>query len=105
MLIDEIQWKDRSCEQVSGEKPGILILSEAYYPGWKAKIDNITEIVPVATQGWMRGVPVSAGHHLVEIVFDSWTIKCGLWISLFTVVVCGLLYTDRFRINRDSQPE
>lgn len=91
--------------EVVAERPGRLILSEAYYPGWRGKMDDGVEINVVATEGWMRSIPIPAGHHLVEVFFDSWMIKWGLWISLFTAVICGLLFADRFRAKGESQSE
>ncbi|MCX8064594.1 MAG: YfhO family protein [Candidatus Hydrogenedentes bacterium] len=49
-------------------KPGILVISDTYYPGWEATIDGKpTEIV--AVNGAFRGIELSEGEHIIEISY------------------------------------
>jgi len=64
--------------------PGLLVLSEVYYPAWKAYVDG--EPAPVyATDHLLRSVPVPAGEHTVELRYESWTLRVGMAISLATL--------------------
>jgi hypothetical protein len=65
------------------EAPGLLVLSEVYYPAWKAYVDG--RPAPVyATDHLLRSVPVPEGEHTVELRYESWTLRAGIAISLVT---------------------
>lgn len=67
---------------------GLLVLSEVYYPGWKAYVDG--ERVPVhRANHLLRAIPVPAGEHTVELRYEPWTLRAGLAIS--TVAAAGVL--------------
>jgi hypothetical protein len=60
---------------------GLLMLSEAYYPAWKAYVDG--QPVPLyAADHVLRAVPVPAGEHTVELRYESWSLRAGVAISL-----------------------
>jgi hypothetical protein len=63
---------------------GLLVLSEVYYPAWKAYVDG--QPAPVyLTDHLLRSVPVPAGDHIVELRYESWTLRGGMAISLVTL--------------------
>ncbi len=65
---------------------GFLVLSEVAYPGWVATVNG--EPVPIyVANGLMRAVPLSAGAHLVELRFESPTLKAGVVVSVMTAAV------------------
>jgi uncharacterized membrane protein YfhO len=66
---------------------GLLMLSEVYYPSWKAYVDGQPVPVHVADQ-LLRSVEVPAGDHTVELRYESWTLGWGVVIS---VVGCAVL--------------
>lgn len=67
---------------------GLLVLSEVYYPGWKAYVDG--ERVPIQrADHLLRAVPIPAGEHTVELRYEPWTLRAGLAIS--TVAATALL--------------
>jgi hypothetical protein len=64
--------------------PGLLVLSEVYYPAWKAYVDGRpAPIYP--TDHLLRSVPVPTGDHTVELRYESWTLRVGMAISLVTL--------------------
>ncbi|MBV9897682.1 MAG: hypothetical protein JO020_26280 [Chloroflexi bacterium] len=67
-------------------QPGFLLQREAWYPGWRARVDGAD--VPLQhADGLLRGVPLAAGQHDVEIYFDSPSFKRGALLSLAGMVV------------------
>jgi hypothetical protein len=53
---------------VSGDRDGLLVLHDLYYPGWEARVDGVR--VPVVKANILfRGVEVPAGSHIVEFTF------------------------------------
>ena len=62
---------------VQTDIPGLLVLSELWYPGWRATVNGEATTI-VRTNMALRGVPIPAGDHVVEVWFapDSW--RAGL---------------------------
>jgi hypothetical protein len=81
--------------QVRTEDRGILVMSEVYYPEWKALVDGRpAEIYPVDYV--LRGMTLSAGSHRVEMYFDTSRVRRGMLISLLTLVITvGFVLTLR----------
>ena len=86
---------DRMELQVQTGDSGILVVSEVYYPAWKALVDGRpAEIYPVDYV--LRGITLPAGSHRVETYFDGSRVRWGMLISLLTLVITvGLIFTLR----------
>lgn len=86
--------------------PGLMILSEVYYPAWKAYVDGKPTKL-YATDHVLRGIPVPAGAHTVELRYESTAMKVGLAISLLFhaglgVVVLQVIHQRRQRPALDT---
>jgi hypothetical protein len=69
--------------------PGLLVLGDNYYPGWKAEVDGR----PVAIERvdyLFRGVPIGAGEHEVEFRYEPLSWRIGWIVSLVALVALGL---------------
>jgi hypothetical protein len=55
---------------------GILVLSEVYYPGWRAYVDGVEAKIHRADHA-LRAVEVEGGSHRVELVYDPLSFKLG----------------------------
>ena len=90
--------------QVQTCEPGILVMSEVYYPEWKALVDGRpADIYPVDYV--LRGITLPAGSHDVEVYFDRSRVRRGMLISLLTLVITvGLIFTLRARRPRSARP-
>lgn len=71
---------------VETDQPGYLVLSDAYYPGWRATIDGQPAIIERANYAF-RAVYVPAGQHTVEFVFEPLIWKIGLGVSGLTLLI------------------
>jgi hypothetical protein len=69
--------------ETTSSQAGFLFLSDAYYPGWKARVDGQEETVYRADY-LFRAVPVPPGQHVVEFTFDPVAFKIGLAVALTT---------------------
>lgn len=67
--------------------PQLLVLSDAFYPGWKAFVDGRETPIYRANYA-MRAVVVPAGGHKISFVYQPSSFYTGAWISLGSV---GLL--------------
>ena len=64
---------------------GILVLSDTFYPGWKAFVDwEETEIMKANVV--MRAVVMPEGEHLVKFVYDPIPFNYGLRLGLCTLI-------------------
>jgi hypothetical protein len=64
----------------------ILVLGDAYYPGWRATIDG--QPAPIFSAYYaFRGVRIPAGSHRIEFFYMPASLKAGLGISMATLIV------------------
>jgi hypothetical protein len=88
--------------EVDHTSDGLLVLSELYYPGWRATVDG--RQAPIhRTDAILRAVEVPAGQHQVEMVFDPPTVKLGLAISGITLLL-SLAYVAWYVISGARKP-
>jgi hypothetical protein len=66
--------------RVHQQQPGVLVLADSWYPGWRVAVDGMEkELFPVDLM--FRGVAVSAGDHSVEFAYDPLSLDLGTYIS------------------------
>ena len=66
---------------VEAKEKALLVLAEAWYPGWRAEIDG-QACACLPANIWMRAVPVPAGRHQVRLYYRQDYLLPGLLISL-----------------------
>ena len=76
---------------VSVNSPQFLVLSDQYYPGWKAYLDQ--KPVPIYKADFVfRAVSIeTAGDHSVRFVYDPFSFRFGLLVSGLTLVVLAFI--------------
>jgi hypothetical protein len=85
------RWRAR----VSLTQPGYLLQREAWYPGWRARVDGV-ETPVLRADLLFRAVALGPGEHDVEIFFDSPTFYRGAFLSVGGLVLVILLLTWRW---------
>ncbi|MFX1555522.1 MAG: YfhO family protein, partial [Promethearchaeota archaeon] len=68
------------------DSPGYLVLTDTYYPGWRARVDGQDAEV-LRADYYFRAVYLPEGEHVVQFIYDPASFKVGLAVSL----MCGLL--------------
>lgn len=81
------------------DKSQILFLSDNYYPGWKAYIDNKETKIYRANYTF-RGIYLPEGKHTVIFKYDPISFKIGLIISLLSIIL--LLFIVVFGYLKNS---
>ena len=78
-------------------RPGLLILSDVFYPGWTAEVDGRpVEIERV--NGLLRGVWLAPGRHQVRFAYNPASFRIGLAIGLAGALgIAALLWPRRRR--------
>jgi len=71
--------------------PGYLVLTDAYYPGWRAFVDGRPAKIERADYHF-RAVYLEEGEHTIEFVYVPSSFKVGVAISLacLALVILGL---------------
>lgn len=78
--------------RVSSPQPAVLVLLDAFEPGWTARLDEATELPILRANGLVRAVVVPDGDHRVTFTYRAPLLVLGAWLSLAGVLVCaGLL--------------
>jgi len=82
-------------------EPGLLVLSEIWYPGWRAIVDGEARPVePVAHI--LRGVHLAEGAHQVVFVYDPGSVRWGVRLSL--AAIAGIIGWGGFTLWRWKRP-
>lgn len=70
---------------------GFLVLTDTYYPGWRAYVDGVEQ--PILRANYLfRAVPLQSGRHQVSFVYKPLSFRIGLIVTLMSLVIgCALL--------------
>jgi uncharacterized membrane protein YfhO len=68
--------------------PGLLVLSEMYYPGWQATVNGKSARI-WQVDGNLRAVAVPAGDTTVALRYRPAAILFGVWLSGLTFLCVG----------------
>jgi hypothetical protein len=72
--------------RVESSAPALLVVAEAWYPGWRATVNGVsTDVLPANV--WMRAVPVPAGESRVELYYVEPSLARGAAISLCALMI------------------
>jgi len=82
---------------------GILVLTDSYYPGWRATVDGHEAPIKRANLAF-RAVPIKAGKHTVEFTYEAPVFKAGLFISGITwasvIILMSIMILKRKKFIR-----
>ncbi len=74
------------------DKPGLMVLSEIYYPaGWRAILDDSKELEIYKTNHLIRSIIVPEGKHSIKFYFKPRSYYVGFGISLAGVLIIHIL--------------
>lgn len=81
------------------------MLSDTYYPGWKAFVDGTRQKIYRANYAF-RAIPLSAGTHNVEFVYDPMSFKLGIGVTILGILGCiGLGFVGHAREDLRVLPQ
>ena len=90
---------DRLTIATESAAPGLLVVSEIYESGWRAYVDGVPAPV-LPTDHALRGVPLPAGEHVVELRYEPLSLRLGLLISgvaaLLIAAICAAAIRRRY---------
>jgi hypothetical protein len=85
--VEVIKYEPQRVElKTSLERPGLVILADTYYPGWRLTIDG--QVSPIYRGNrMMRAAAVPAGKHTLVYTYNPESVRMGLLISLVSLVI------------------
>jgi hypothetical protein len=87
--------------EVDADRPAVLVVSEAWAPGWSATVDG--ESAPVVrVDGVVQGVPVPAGRSVVSLEHRPPGLRAGAATSL--AVLAALVAVSARTRTRSARP-
>ena len=85
-------------------RPAFLVLSDAFYPGWRATVDGVD--TPIVRANYvLRGLPLPPGRHAVRFTFRPRSVLLGAVVNgLAVVTLCAALTAAVWRRSRRRGP-
>jgi hypothetical protein len=75
--------------ETSVTTPSLLVLTDTFYPGWTATVDN--KPAPILRAHYTyRAVSIPSGNHTVNMHFDPISVRMGIIVSISSILVLAL---------------
>jgi len=98
-----VRWLERRADrqrlETTSARPALLVLADAYDPGWRASVDGAGASLLRANVAF-RGILVPEGRHVVELVYRPRAVWLGLGVSLSALVTAAALFVAGRRFAR-----
>src|SRR5262249_14658110 len=95
---------DRVTISGESERGGYLVLTDAWFPGWTARVDGRETRVQRADHAFPAGKR-SPGQHALEFRYAPMSVRLGLALSALAAVVTGALaWPGRAPASRGEHP-
>lgn len=91
--VEIVAYKNQSVElKVEMKNNGLLVLTDAYFPSWKAYLDG-KEVEILNANINQRAVAVPKGSHVIKFIFKSASFPLGAIISIVGAITTMLLFS------------
>jgi hypothetical protein len=92
--VEALNWSPDRIE-LSAQGPGLVVLSEVVYPGWRAWVGGTP--APIETvDGLLRGVRIGAGLQTVVFDYRPWSLYTGALLTILGLGGLGAVW--RFKL-------
>jgi len=88
--------------RVETDAAGLLVLSDAYYPGWQATVDGEPATIH-QTNAALRGVFIPKGTHQVQFQFRPAILRTGLILAGASVLAALLFIGQELPLTENEQ--
>jgi hypothetical protein len=80
--------RERVVLEATTDRPGVLVISEVYYPGWTASVDG--RPAPLLRADYaLRAVALGPGTHAIELRYENRAALGGIFVSLAALALLG----------------
>ncbi|MBE9529060.1 MAG: YfhO family protein, partial [Proteobacteria bacterium] len=88
--------------EAESEEPGLLVLTDTYYPGWRVSV-NGTDAKVKRVNGLVRGVEIGTGNSTVIFRYCPLSFSLGLLLFALSALLCVLLYMAAHRREKRTE--
>jgi hypothetical protein len=85
-----VEWLTRdlaeSTLRVTTDRPALLVITDNYFPAWKAEL-NGAEVAVLRANYTFRAVPVPAGDHTLRMYYESGTLRASAATSIVLLLL------------------
>jgi hypothetical protein len=101
--VRAVSWEsERISVEVDAFAEGLLVVNDAFWPGWVARVDG-REAPILAANVLARGVVIPEGRHTLTMDYEPPELRWGLALTALGVLVCGALVApSRRRRDRSA---
>ena len=92
---------ERVVIDVEQRQPGLVVLSDLYFPGWRAFVDG-AEARVYRANFMFRALAVPAGKHVVTFLYRPRSFRIGAALSISTLIILLALGAALFRMKGQS---
>ena len=78
--------------ETNSEGESLVVLAEAWYPGWRTEVDGANAAPSFPVNAWMRGVRVPPGRHEVVFLYRSRFLALGVLTSALSLLAVALAF-------------
>lgn len=82
--------------KVYTEKPGLLVITDTYFPGWHAYVDGIKTRI-IRTDYAFDGIYIEQGNHTVVLKYMPLSFIIGIYITMFGIICLPVVYLVIYR--------
>ena len=80
------------------EQDGWIRISQVWYPGWTAKVDN--KKVPIYRGDYLfMALFIPAGDHTIWLEYQPWSFRIGSILSILMIITLGIFVIRRRRLK------
>jgi hypothetical protein len=72
--------------EAAASRPALLVVSQTWYPAWRATVDGVATPVLQAYGGALSALALPAGTHKIELWYQPTTVYSGLALALLGVL-------------------
>ena len=96
---------DEMTVEVTLDRPGYLVVSQIWHPGWKI-LSERGALRVYRTDGALLGTPLEAGRHTLRIVYDPASIRIGRVVTLVALALTIItLVAGAVTLRRGVEPQ
>lgn len=85
---------NESSIEIETNKPGVLFVSDTWYPGWNAYVDGNKANI-LKTDYAFRGVVIQSGSHVVKFLYNPESISLGMKMSIAAFLILVSIFVGK----------
>ncbi len=82
---------------VRASADGYVVLSDAWFPGWVARVDGVPAPIQRADLAF-RAVRITPGEHRIEMEYQPASLRNGTMVSILALLLVGVLTVVSYRL-------